>query len=157
MTLFNIPLFAILSMVLGGSLIPRAIPLVLGVVWLSLQLHGDLMLLAAYLWLFWCIRLFPTQVLFTAMHGVMPEREGWITKLTPKTLTGYDFGIVAGAIRTLPALPAMLYIGNAYMAVFFAIGILYYAMGWCNRKINAQGDNVRYVEGFIGALFGMFI
>jgi len=150
----------LLSALLGAGILPRAVLLTAGFIVLGLQ-ADSIWMLAAYCWLFWVIRCAPTQALFSAVHGKLPERSDWITKLVPSCYEGYEYGMVAGAIRTLPALPAMLIIGNPFLVVFFAIGVFYYIGGYVARELGL-GDagmtkSVRFVEIFIAALFGLFI
>lgn len=169
MIFFNIIFFGYISAVLGGlhtkpdpitgepiNKVRRYLSLPACFIVLALNAYPDLIALVAWGWLFWCIRLFPTQALFTAVHCKIPKRDDWITKLVPIGYFSYDYGIIAGIIRTLPAFPSMLYIGNPFVAIFFSIGIFYYIAGWYGRKYNGK-DNVRWAEMVIGGLFGLFL
>jgi hypothetical protein len=177
MTLFNILFFGFMSAVLGGlftnikgeNAVPRFVSLFAMFIVLSLQFYTEPVLLVAYAWCFWCFRLLPTQSLFSAVNGKAPTRDDsklwdWLQNLAAMIAAGfhpwtngevnaYVFGIIYGFLRASLAIPAIIAIGNWWLLLFLLTGFAYYAAGWYGRRYNGK-DNVRWVEGLIGAIYG---
>lgn len=186
MLIFNLLFFPYISAALGGlhskinpitgkevNAVPRWITLSAIFVVLGLQYYQEPVLLAAYLWVFWVIRLAPTNaLLFPAVHGWSHKKNDtdrhdnhwqflidateWACKKLKLSNNYYAFGIIYGALRSSLALPAIAIIGNWWMLIFLAIGLFYFAAGYVHRNYNGK-DNVRFVEAFIGFLYALFL
>lgn len=180
LTAFNILFFAFISALLGSGKVPRFVSLGAVFIVLGLQFYAEPVLLAAWLWVWGCVRLLPTNSLLSAVHGYKPARDDsrlwdWLQDLaiyaekltrTKKEKVGafkvetytdpnyYIFGIIYGFLRASLAIPAIIIIGNWWPLLFLLSGFIYYAAGWYGRRYNGK-DNVRWVEGFIGFLYAI--
>jgi len=104
----------------------------------------------------------PTQCLFSAVHNQPPGRRDsamwyWMQSLAYKLRSRfnwnwYGFGIAYGAIRAIPTLPAIIYLGNPWLLLLFGHGLYLYLVA----KF-AGGRTVRVVEGAIAAIIGMAV
>ncbi len=168
MTILNIIVFAFLFRVLGGmftkknpitgedeNAVPRYISLPIVGVSIVLQVH-DIWHLLAYGWLFYCVRLIPTNVLISATHGLYPRPDAnwqWLRNLalhlSGNYKTYYWLGIVYGTLRAALALPAMIYLGSYWLLLQ---GFIYYLAGRLN-----QSKGVMIGEIVSGGIFGALI
>ena len=169
MTLFNIITFALLFRIIGGMFsddkgnnkVPRyvSLPTVAALIVWQVQ---DVVQIVTYGWLFYVVRLLPTQALFSAVHGQPPTREDkhWnflqtitfkIWKLHPTNY--YVWGIIYGFVRASLAIPAMIYLGGLSW-LFLAQGMLYFISGRICNKLSRGDSAVASAEVVSGIIFG---
>jgi len=119
----------------------------------------DLVQFGAIIWLFAVVRLLPTNGLLTATDGRFAHRSDgrWqflrtITDfLTPRNSTNKFWAIVYGTVRSLLALPVIIYLGG-FAYFFLAQGLLYWL---CGRALKHNGSKVS--EVVTGMIIGSVI
>lgn len=113
------------------------------------------------------ITVVPTNGLMTCIHGKLPQREDgkwqWMqdaaTIIAAKILPfrfdnppyeGFAWGIIYGAVRALPTLPAAIYLFGSLGLVVLLHGLLFFL---CGRI--SQTNGVLYANGITGAIMGV--
>lgn len=167
MTIFNILFFGFMFRVIGGmftnskdkNAVPRLASLIAVGAIITLQVD-DVVRLGALLWLFYVVRIFPTNTLFSAVHGGLPRPENAVySQIIQDIAKGVDIklnrrdykmlGVIYGTLRASLALPAMLIVGGW---LFLAQGVVYYLAGRINER-----HGVAIAEVVSGAIFGALI
>ena len=154
LTLINMLVSAILFRQ-RGTVIQRGLWLAI-MTGLAYAYSQDVTQTLLWLWVFVVMGCFPTHVLFSAIHGNLPgRRDHWLfdwMQTIARRFKGKAVGVVYGAVRALPALPAFILLGKPAMAVLLLHGVVYYLWG-LRGEVNA----VRNSEFTIGAILGMFL
>jgi len=117
----------------------------------------------------------PWQAMFSAINGMPPSRPDnqmqdvalYLTKLLPTmpiACMWRTFGVIYGAIRSLPAIVGVLmlygYTGNPnalYGLLFVFMGAIYYLSGKICYRFNWHKHAVAGAEIVMGALLGLFL
>lgn len=172
-TIYNIVVFSICSAMIGGRFntaerkIPRIFPISFVAGSIAASVEFDILPFLAWLYVFAVIRLLPTGGLFQAISGERPICDGSKIETIIYDLTmdiyfaffGFNrfsgwkiWGIIYGIVRTLPVIPAALYLGVP--ALYFAplIGVVYWLSG-C-----VFGNTVKAVavaEIMVGGVIGL--
>ena len=162
MLILNIIACAICFHLIGGWLpkLPRVFPIAVisTLIVLQHQQTGDLI---AFIWLFYCMRLLPTNALLSAINGQFPTRKDGIWQWMQDAArigdpNGYRFGMTYGFFRAVPALPTVLYFLNPWMLIVPFQGFIYYFAGWLARKF-PRLNAILIAECTMGAILGGFI
>ena len=161
----KIVLFAYLFREIGKTEASRMLSIIAVIAAIGL-FSVDLLHAAAALWIFAVVRLIGTGHLLTAINGKPPV---WRTspfnflyngafrvwRWIPKAWQSwFSWSWVYGFLRVCLAIPPMLV--NPFAAVFFAIGLVYYAFGWLARRFgysDYQADAASQL--FLGAVFSV--
>lgn len=117
----------------------------------------------------------PWQAMFAAINGMPPSRPDnhmqdaalYLTKLLPAMPTAQmwrTFGVIYGAIRSLPAIMGVLmlfgYTGDTnalYGLLFVFMGAMYYVSGKVCYRFNWHRHAVAGAEVAMGAFLGAFL
>lgn len=162
MIIINVLLFAILFHLIGGWIpkLPRFIPVGIALFFIYHN-HNDIYEFIAYSWIFYCLKLLPTNTLLSAINGKLPSRKDgkwqWMQKLAlglnPIVIDGHIIGRYYGYIRALPAIPAIIYLMNPWLLLAFSQGEIYFIAGWLSRKY-LKLNYMMIAECVLGAIFG---
>jgi hypothetical protein len=139
--------------------------------------------LLAWIWVLVVMGAFPTNGLLSATHGREPTREDhkifrWMRECAQAVSVDdwFKYGRYYGLLRALPAVPAMVVIGNPFMLALLLHGDIYWLAGrfsdwFVESKLNLKLAsfvsliNLRYnlmqpvivAEVLTGALIGALI
>lgn len=151
--IFSIIISAILFRQRGSGMM-KALWLGIMVTW-AYAAHGA-EAAAAWAWLFVVMGCFPTQTLFTAIHGQPPARKDhWAFRGIQDAalrFKGKAAGVAYGCLRGLVASPAFIALGEPAMVILLYHGAAYYLWGLYDRR-----TAVRNAEFAIGGIIGFFL
>lgn len=169
-TIYNITVFSICSAMIGGRfntttrVIPRIFPISFVAGAIAASVEFDILPFIVWLYAFAVIRLLPTGGLFQAINNDPPVYDGSriegiiyritmkLWKLLPDSMTSwYVWGIIYGFVRTLPVIPAAIYLGVP--ALYFAplIGMVYWLSG---QMLGNTTKAVAVAEIVVGGMIG---